>query len=108
MAESLPLRRRSLYRVRLLGSVRADEVLPAAELRRRLAWGRKSYTKAIADGLRVVRYGRVDYVLGGDVLEFFARLPDKTSTHDCGGPQGARPDPRPDVARIAGMGGASQ
>ena len=40
------VRRRSLYRVQLLGSIRADEVMPAAELRRRLRSARKSYTRA--------------------------------------------------------------
>ena len=65
------LRHRSLYRVRLLGSVGADEVMPAAELRRRLGWARKAYTRARADGLRVIRYGRTDYCLGVDVLAFF-------------------------------------
>ena len=75
MTEPTPaLRRRSLYRVALLGSVRGDEILPAAELRRRMAWGRKTYTRARAEGLRAIRYGKSDYIMGRDLLEFFGHL----------------------------------
>jgi len=74
MSPPAAIRRRQLRRKALLGSVRADEVLPAAVLRARLNWGRKSYTAALRDGLRAIRYGRIDYVLGSDVLMFFGRL----------------------------------
>lgn len=65
--------RRKLRRLALLGSVRADEVLSAEVLRRRLNWGRKTYDQARADGLTVLRYGRSDYVLGSEVLRFFGQ-----------------------------------
>ena len=76
-APACKLRRRTLYRVALLGSIRADEVLPASELRRRLGWGVKTYRKARADGLSVIRYGRSDYVRGISLLDFFSRLVEK-------------------------------
>jgi len=66
--------RRTLRRRALLGSVRADEVLPARVLCNRLGWARKSWAKARADGLPAIRYGRMDYCLGRDVLDFFGRL----------------------------------
>lgn len=72
-----PPKRRSLYRVALLGSIRSDEILPAAELRRRLAWGRKTYSKARAEGLRAIRYGKADYVRGCDLVEFFRHLAER-------------------------------
>ena len=85
MTHAPVLKRRSLYRVQLLGSIRSDEILPAAELRRRLNWGRKTYSKALSDGLKVVRYGRVDYLLGNDVLDFFRKLAAGNGAGD-GGP----------------------
>jgi hypothetical protein len=106
MAESAVLKRRSLYRVRLLGSIRSDELLPAAELRRRLNWGRKAYTKALSDGLKTIRYGRCDYCLGEDVLAFFVAQSGRQS--GTGAPDSASKtaNVRPDVAGAAGEGGA--
>jgi hypothetical protein len=56
------------------GSIRADELLPFSEAARRLGWCAKSRRFAQRDGLRVIRYGRFQYVLGTDLLDFFRRL----------------------------------
>ncbi len=56
------------------GSIRADELLLLAEAARRLGWCAKSRRFAQRDGLRVIRYGRYQYVRGTDVLDFFAKL----------------------------------
>jgi hypothetical protein len=105
MAEAPALKRRSLYRVKLLGSVRSDEVLPAEELRRRLSWGRKTFTRALGDGLRVVRYGRIDYILGVDILAFFVAQSARQSEAGAPGSTGKVADSRPGVAETAGAGG---
>ena len=57
-----------------LGTIRADELLPLPVLRKRLGWGNKTAAQAQRDGLRAVRYGHLKYVLGTDVLEWFAKL----------------------------------
>jgi hypothetical protein len=56
------------------GSIRDDEILPFAEAARRLGWCAKSRRFAQRDGLRVITYGRYQYVLGADVLDFFRKL----------------------------------
>jgi len=55
-------------------AVSAHEVYTIREASRRLAWGRKTMTQAIRDGLPVVLYGRVKYVRGQSIVRFFARL----------------------------------
>ena len=59
-----------------LGSVRADEILPLREATRRLGWGSKGARAAKKAGLRVVRFGRGDLVLGADLLAFIKGLGD--------------------------------
>jgi hypothetical protein len=54
--------------------VRAGEVYSLVELRRRLGWGQHYVRQARVAGLRLVTFGRNRYVLGSDVLDFFARL----------------------------------
>jgi hypothetical protein len=56
-----------------LGSIRADEVLPLAEAGRRLGMGKRGMQAAQRAGLPVVRFGRRGYVLGRDVLDWFAK-----------------------------------
>jgi hypothetical protein len=76
------IKRRTLYRVAILGSIRADEVLPARELMRRMAWGRKAIKKAEDDGLRAIRYGRGKVYLGSDVVAFFQGLAERERTRE--------------------------
>jgi hypothetical protein len=57
-----------------LGSIRADEVLPVRVMAKRLGMNVKSLAHAKREGLRTVKFGRFDYVLGRDVLAFFERL----------------------------------
>jgi hypothetical protein len=56
------------------GSIRADEVLLYSEAARRLGWCTKSRRFAKQRGLRVIRFGRWEFVLGSDVLDFFRKL----------------------------------
>jgi hypothetical protein len=56
------------------GSVRADEVLPLREAARRLGFAQDALRKAQSHGLRTVRFGKLRYVRGADVLDFFAAL----------------------------------
>jgi len=58
----------------LTGSIRSDELLSLTELRRRLGWQEHAVRQARRAGLRLVSFGREKYVLGRDVLDFFARL----------------------------------
>jgi len=55
-------------------SIRADELLPLVELRRRLGWGAHALRQARAAGLRLISFGASKYALGRDVLDFFGRL----------------------------------
>ena len=59
---------------RTRNSVFSDELLTVSELCKRLKWGRRSRAKAIEEGLRVIRHGRIDYCIGEDVLAYFRRL----------------------------------
>jgi hypothetical protein len=59
------------------GSIQGDELLLFSEAASRLGWCTKSRRFAIRDGLRVVRYGRYQYVLGTDILAFFQKLADQ-------------------------------
>ncbi|MFZ1933792.1 MAG: hypothetical protein WCB27_07080 [Thermoguttaceae bacterium] len=67
------------------GSVRADELMLFAEAARRLGWCAKSRRYAQRDGLRVIRYGRHQYVLGRDLLDFFNKLADQGGEGQKGG-----------------------
>jgi hypothetical protein len=60
-----------------LGPVEAGAVYPLPVLRKRLGWGNRTAAQAQRDGLKATRYGHVKYVLGADVLAFFARLRDQ-------------------------------
>jgi len=57
-----------------LGVINAGEVYLLEEAARRLHWGRKTKTKAKHEGLRTVKYGRIEYVTGEAVLTFFRGL----------------------------------
>lgn len=59
----------------LRGSVRADEVLALSTLRERFGIGDKGVAQMRRAGLPIRRFGRQGYVLGSDLLEFFADLP---------------------------------
>jgi hypothetical protein len=54
--------------------VRADEIYPLPEFRRRLGLGAAAMRTARRQGLRVRQLGRTRYVLGRDALEFFGSL----------------------------------
>lgn len=45
-------------------SIEPSACWPMSEVCRRMGWGRRTREKARADGLRVLRIGRVDYVRG--------------------------------------------
>ena len=55
-------------------AISALEVYPIAELLQRLNWGRKTLRAARLRGLKVVAFGRERFVLGRDVIRFFAGL----------------------------------
>ena len=59
---------------RALGGIHRDEVLPFAVAAARLGWCAKSRRFAQRDGLKVISYGRYQYVRGADLLAFFDRL----------------------------------
>jgi hypothetical protein len=64
------------------GSIHADEVLLFSEAARRLGWCTKSRRFAQRDGLRVVKYGRHQYVNGADIIAFFRRLAEQGGAGD--------------------------
>lgn len=66
-------------------SIRRDEVMPFAEAARRLGWCAKSRRYAQRDGLRVIPYGRFQYVLGADILDFFQRLAERQAGEEATG-----------------------
>ena len=55
-------------------SISASEVLPLAEVARRLGWGQRTIRRAQREGLRCVAFGKCKYCLGADVLAFFQTL----------------------------------
>ena len=59
---------------RALGSIRADEVLPAELFRERMGISTKGWREIRRRGLRAVQSGKRQYVLGEHVLEFFRQL----------------------------------
>lgn len=64
----------------LRGFVRADEVGLYSEVARRLGLCAKSRRAAKRAGLRTIRFGRWEYVLGADVLDFFRRLAERQAS----------------------------
>lgn len=58
-------------------SVHAGELLTVEELCRRLRWRKHSLRQAKRLGLRVVKFGSRNYIIGADVLDFFRRLSDQ-------------------------------
>jgi hypothetical protein len=64
------------------GSVRADEVIPAPELRRRLHWGQRSLPEAERRGLRTATFGRWKYIIGADFLAWVRKLAEEQAAGD--------------------------
>ena len=60
-----------------LGSVHRDEILTLRTAARRLGWHRKSIVEAKRAGLKTVRAGRFDLVLGKWIWEFLEGFDDK-------------------------------
>ena len=60
--------------VRSLGSIRADELMPSEEFRRRLNIGVKAWRQLLLKGLPVIRVGKQCFVDGNDALQFFRSL----------------------------------
>ena len=52
------------------GHVAADEMYTVREIKRRLGLGLHAMRSARKKGLRVLRIGRCDYVLGADLIKF--------------------------------------
>jgi len=69
-----PGRPRSTPQPRPTGSIHRDEVLPLAVFRQRTGLGHKGVAHAKKLGLRVIRLGRVGFVLGSDAVAFFEKL----------------------------------
>ena len=63
-------------------SIRADEVMSLREAARRLGWKAHSIRQAKRRGLRVVKFGSTNYVLGESILEFFRQLADAGENGD--------------------------
>jgi hypothetical protein len=62
---------------RALGSVRADELMPSEEFRRRMGLGVKAWRQLLARGLPAVAAGKQRFVIGSDALHFFRRMAEK-------------------------------
>jgi hypothetical protein len=58
-----------------LGSIRADELLPLAEFRKRMGIGTKGLRSLREAGLPIRRFGRQGFIVGRDCVEWFAALP---------------------------------
>lgn len=58
----------------LPGIIEADALYEAREFYRRARWRRHSQRHAKRLGLKVIRFGARDYILGKHALEFFERL----------------------------------
>jgi hypothetical protein len=56
------------------GVIEPTGIYTLAEVMKRLNWGQKTARQAQRDGLRTVLYGRVKYVTGEAVVDFFKRL----------------------------------
>ena len=59
-----------------LGSIRADEVLPAELFRERMGISIKAWREMQHRGLRAVQSGKRQYVIGEHALAFFRKLAD--------------------------------
>ncbi len=59
---------------RALGSIRADELMPSAEFRRRLGLGMRAWRQLLARGLPTIRAGKQAFVDGAAALTFFRGL----------------------------------
>ncbi len=57
-----------------VGSIRCGEIMLASEACRRLRWGRKTFGHARRQGLPAVKFGRLVFIRGDDVVQFFSRL----------------------------------
>lgn len=57
-----------------LGSIHSDEVLLLRIAGRRLGWSKKSIIQAKRAGLKSVRFGHCDFVLGKWLWEFIEKL----------------------------------
>lgn len=56
------------------GSIRSDEIMPLREAARRLGWGQRAVRHALRAGLATTKFGRLRYVRGRALVEFFAAL----------------------------------
>ncbi len=73
-----------------LGSVRADEILPAKILCRRLGIGRHTLSRLRRMGLREIHFGRGYYFRGADVVAIFDRLAREQAEEGAGVEGGGR------------------
>ena len=64
------------------GVVCDGEVYRLQELKKRLGWGEHAVRQARVGGLRLIVFGREKYVLGRDVLDFFAKLGERQTGGD--------------------------
>lgn len=55
-------------------SICRDELMPLEEAGRRLRLGGTGMRQAQKAGLRTIKFGRIKYCLGSDILDFFERL----------------------------------
>lgn len=53
-----------------IGSIRADELLPIAEVQTRLGIGKAAMRTMRKNGLAIRRVGRQSYVVGSDLIDF--------------------------------------
>lgn len=58
------------------GSIHRDEVLPLREAARRMGWGPRTVRLVQRQGLKVATVGRMKYLRGCDLLDWFATLTD--------------------------------
>jgi len=58
------------------GVIDAGQLYTMAEAGKRLRWAEHAWRQARAAGLRVVRFGRIKYVRGQELLRFFEELED--------------------------------
>jgi len=64
------------------GTIRADELVSLSEFRRRFHLGEHFIRQFRKNGLRLVRFGREDFLLGRDVIGFFERLGEQQAAGD--------------------------
>jgi len=66
-------------------SIRGDELLPWSALHTRLGWGARALALAKAKGLRVLRFGKWQYVKGSDVIAFLEAVQNQAPDSVSGG-----------------------